>query len=149
MWLAGHLDALCLFVGTTTRTRLFWKTKRLAGTSPWIRFKFKNFKQINSFQAIAGFVTLISMKDDSERDPVTSARLEMQFSVAGMSSSSSQPWNPTASTSTFGDSLTQSRGHYQSGYLMVRRFIITQRSGYLIWCCSLLHKQMLAHISHN
>lgn len=59
------------------------------------------------------------------------------FSVAGMSSSTSSHHNPnlnnwgnsntgsglgssTLGTSSFGDSLSQSRSHYQSGYLMVR-----------------------------
>ena len=47
------------------------------------------------------------------------------FTVAGMSSSTSSHHSPNlnswgaSSTSTLGDSLSQSRSHYQSGYLMV------------------------------
>ena len=54
-----------------------------------------------------------------------SAMHSSPFTVAGMSSSTSSHHSPNlnswgaSSTSTLGDSLSQSRSHYQSGYLMV------------------------------
>lgn len=47
------------------------------------------------------------------------------FTVAGMSSSTSShhnnnTWGTSSSNTSFGESLSQSRSHYQSGYLMVR-----------------------------
>jgi hypothetical protein len=66
-----------------------------------------------------------------------------QFTVAGMSSSTSShhspnlnTWGSTSTsgplTSTFGDhSLSQSRSHYQSGYLMVSPCLLYAKIGFL------------------